>query len=219
MVKQASEDKAAKKRRGKRAFLSDFRLNAVGQYSYMGNVHRYVGERPYNSERIRLIALTALMIAPAIALGFLKAPSLLGINNFYVVPLLIIELIAVFAAAFAAIRLIAGGSELREYVFEKTVKRLPNVAPIVFYAALACVAANIVYLCLNGVGENPAASFAAVAFHLIIAAAAFLLRRTVEAEKWECTIGDANKPDPFADPDEPDPYSPAEPEQGGAGEE
>lgn len=181
-------DKPQKKRKGRRSFLNDFVPDDSGQYSYMGNVRVYEGSVPYKTERQRIILLTAMMCAAAVAIGCIPAPSMLGYNNFYVVPLFIIELIAVFITAWAAIRLAAGGSELREYVFEKSVKAIPNRAPVAFYSALACAAANIVYLCLNGFSEKPVASIAALLLHLAIAAAAFRLRRGVEHEKWSVVL-------------------------------
>lgn len=179
-----SADGSKKKRRGRRAFLADFRAGDDGQYSYMGNVRRYEGSVPYNAERLRLIVLTVLMAASAVAIGCISAPSMLGYNNFYVVPFFIIELIAVFITAWAAVRLIWAGSELREYVYDKTVKSIPNRAPIAFWSALACVASNVVYLCLNGLREKPAASAAALVLHVVIAVCAFLLRRSVAREVW-----------------------------------
>ena len=125
-------DKPQKKRRGRRSFLNDFKADDSGQYSYMGNVHVYEGSVPYKTERQRVIVLTAMMCASAVAIGCIPAPSMLGYNNFYVVPFFIIELVAVFITAWAAIRLAAGGSELREYVYEKTVKAIPNRAPAAF---------------------------------------------------------------------------------------
>ena len=89
-------DKPQKKRRGRRSFLNDFKADDSGQYSYMGNVHVYEGSVPYKTERQRVIVLTAMMCASAVAIGCIPAPSMLGYNNFYVVPLFIIELVAVF---------------------------------------------------------------------------------------------------------------------------
>ncbi|MBQ1685341.1 MAG: hypothetical protein II072_07520 [Clostridia bacterium] len=186
-------DKPQKKRRGRRSFLNDFKADDSGQYSYMGNVHVYEGSVPYKTERQRVIVLTAMMCASAVAIGCIPAPSMLGYNNFYVVPFFIIELVAVFITAWAAIRLAAGGSELREYVYEKTVKAIPNRAPVAFYSALACVLANIVYLCLNGFAEKPVASAAALLLHGVIAAAAFQLRRGVEHEKWSVVLKTAGE--------------------------
>lgn len=177
-------DSKKAKRKGRRSYLNDFRMTESGNYSYMGVVRAYEGPGPYGAERLRLIVLIAVIVLSELALGFIPAPSMLGYNNFYVVPLYIIELVAVFISAWAAVRLIIAGSEMREYVFDKTVKRLPNVVPIAFYAALVCVAANIVWLCLNGFGEKPAASIAALLLHAVIAVSAFLLRRLIRRQIW-----------------------------------
>ena len=94
-----------KSRKGRRSFLNDFKADDSGQYSYMGNVHVYEGSVPYRTERQRIIILTVLMCAAAAAIGCIPAPSMLGYNNFYVVPFFIIELVAVFVTAWAAFQL------------------------------------------------------------------------------------------------------------------
>ena len=132
-----------KKRKSRWEFLNDFAAGADGQYTYRGNVFRYEGKLPYKKERARLIALTAAMVVFAAAAGLLPAPSMLGYGNYYVVPLYIIELFGVFLTAWAAVKLIAGGSELRSYAFEKSYNKIPHRADFTSIVAALCIPAML----------------------------------------------------------------------------
>ena len=173
-----------KKRTGRWDYLNDFDAGADGSYSYRGNIFRYEGERPYSKERLLLCLFAGLMTAAAAAAGIVPAPSMLGFGNFYVVPLYIIELVGVFLTAWAAVKLIAGGSELRSYVYEKSAAKIPHRCDFTAIAALLCIPANVVYLCLNGFGGKPIASVLLPVLHAAVAVTAMLLKRTVLAEKW-----------------------------------
>lgn len=205
-----------KKRRGRWSFLNDFKLGNSGQYSYMGTVYSYEGELPYKKAAVRIGILGGVIALAALAAWTIPAPSVLGINNYYVIPLMILEAIAVFVTVWGVVRFLAGGSKLRAYAYEATVKKLPIRASFAMYSALALIPANIVYLCLNGFGERPVWSAAAMALHVLIALAAFLLKRAVKAARWnastteEQTEGEAPE-DVFPE------YVPEEGEEDGAG--
>lgn len=173
-----------KKRKSRWDYLNDFSADAEGRYSYRGNIRRYEGPVPYEKERARLTALTAVMAAVTAAAGFLPAPSMVGFGNFYVVPLFILELIGVMLTAWAAVKMIAGGSELRSYVYDKSVKKIPHRADFTSIAAALCIPANIVYLCINGTEGKLLFTVLLMAAHAVIALSAQLLKRTVAAEAW-----------------------------------
>ena len=111
-------------------------------------------------------------------------------------PVYIPQLIAVFITAWAAVRLLANGSSLREYVHKATARRIPGAAMAAFICALLSIAANAVYLALNGFSENPAAAAVLLCLHAIAAAASFLLKKHVEKLPWERRFEEAEA---FAD--------------------
>ena len=199
-----------KKRKGRRAFLNDFKVGGDGQYSYMGTVHRYGGKLPYNMVLARFAALGGALLLSLVGIGFIPAPSMTGYNNFYVVPLFVFELIAAFITEWAAVRFLVNGrkGELRAYAFEATVKRLPILGSITAFIAALGIPANIVYLAINGFEGRPIASFAVILLHAAAAASAFLIRKCTEATEW---IASSVKQEEAAKQD--DIFPPYEPEK------
>ena len=197
-----------KKRGGRRAYLNDFRMGAGGQYSYMGTIYAYEGERPYKDEALRVGVLTGVIVSALVAVGVIPHPAMLGYNNFYVVPLFLFELVAVFVTAYGAVRLLAGGSRLRAYKYEATVRKLPNRLTITTIAALLLIPANIVYLALNGFEGRPIASIIVLLLHGLIAAAAQILRKQISAEKWTAEMPEEPEADKTPENDVFPPYEP-----------
>ena len=210
---------AEKKRKHRRSYLNDFKVGASGDYSYMGKVHRYEGERPHKEEMTRAGLLTGAILVSLIVIAFLPASFLTGIGHFYVVPFLIFELIAVCLLVFSAVRLIFGGEELREYVFEKSVKKLPIRADIVSVASGLCAVSSVVDVALNGFGGKTAATLIAIALNAPVIAAAQLLKRSVLAEKWSANLPEQPEPEEAGETDHGEifpEYSPEEEPAAGA---
>ena len=195
-----------RKRPGRRAYLNDFRMGAGGQYSYMGTTYVYEGERPYKDEALRVGVLTGVIVSALIAIGVIPHPAMLGYNNFYVVPFFLFELVAVFVTVYGAVRMLTGGSRLRAYKYEATVKKLPNRLMITTVAALIMIPANIVYLCLNGFEGRPVASIAAILLHGAIAAAAQIMKRLIEREKWTAEMPEEPEEDKASEEEVFPPY-------------
>lgn len=179
-----------KKRRGRRAYLNDFKVGDNGEYSYKGVVCRYTGKLPYNKVKLRVGVLAGLAVLCTAAAGLIPAASMLGMGNFYVVPFFIAQLIAVFIMAWGAVRLLVNGAELREYVFKAAVKRTPGGAVAAFVTALCSLAANVVYVCINGFGANPVWLVLLMLLHAVTACAAFLLYKYIGSLTWERTHKD-----------------------------
>lgn len=185
-----------KKRKGRRAYLNDFHVGLNGEYTYTGPIYRYEGELPYRQALTRLRVLTAAMCLAMIGAGVVPAPSMVGFGNFYVVPFFMIELVGVALSAWSAYRLISGGEDLRAYVYEATVNKLPQRLEMTFFFAAACVAVNIVYICLNGFGGKVILSLLLIVLHVGVGAVAQILRRTLALLRWNTGREEGELPEP-----------------------
>jgi len=173
-----------KKRKGRRAYLDDFYRDVSGEYHYTGALRRYEGTEPYRQAVTRVGVLAGIMALAMVLVGLIPAPSMLGIGNFYVVLPYIAELVGAALSVWAAIRMIAGGAELRNYVYEATVEKLPNRLEMTAVFAAVCVAGNVLYLILKGFGGRVIASLAVILLHGAVIAAALLLKKHLSTLRW-----------------------------------
>lgn len=188
-----SEKAGEKKRGGRRAYLNDFRLGPSGEYSYKGDVRVYAGSLPFNKAKLRIGAAAGAAVVSAAAAGVIPAPAMLGFGNWYVIPFFALGLIGVFLMAWCAVRLIANGPELREYVHKAAVRPLPGRALFTCFAQLASVLANAVFLCINGFKAPVWASVLLPVLHMTAAAAAYLVHRYASALEWETVHKDTEE--------------------------
>lgn len=107
---------------------------------------------------VRLAVPAAAAVACEVAGGCFPAPG--NGRCFYVILPYAAALIACVMAAWAVGRLIAGGEQVREYVYDATVKKLPGRARAAAALAAATGAGEAVYLLLHG-PEGMAAGAAA----------------------------------------------------------
>lgn len=180
-----------KKRKGRRAYLNDFYRDISGEYQYTGQLRRYEGPAPHREAVTRMGVFAGAMALAVILVGLLPAPSMLGLGNFYVVLPLILELLGVFLSAWAVVRLIAGGCELRNYVYEATVEKLPGRLTMTAIFAAVSAVCNVVYLILNGFGGKVLVSLAVIVLHGAALAAALLLKRYLASLRWSGREGES----------------------------
>ena len=139
-----------KKRRGRREHLNDFYLDVGGNYQYAGPIRRYEGDMPWRDAALRVGVLAGAMALSLIAVGLIPAPSMVGMGNFYVVLPYVLELVGVFLSVWAAVRLIAGGEELRNYVYEATVDKFRGRLTMTMIFAISSVIGNAAFLIMKG---------------------------------------------------------------------
>jgi hypothetical protein len=173
-----------KKRKGRRAYLNDFYQDVSGEYQYTGRLRRYEGQLPWRDAARRIGILSGAMALALVAVGMLPAPSMVGMGSFYVILPYILELVGVFLSGWSAVRLIGSGEELRSYVYEATVEKLPGRLTMSAIFAGASLAGNLVYLLLKGFGGKVILSLAVLALHGAVLAAALVLKGFLSSLRW-----------------------------------
>ena len=170
------------KKKGRRAYLSDFRLDVSGQYVYTGAVYRYVGRIPRRLYLARSGVWAGLLAVAVVIPGILEAPAML--HSFYVILPYIGEVIAAALTVWAVVRLILHSPELRAYVYRGAVESLPARLWATVGCAAAGAAGNGVFLLLNGFCGKPLLSLLVPVCQGAAIAAALLLRRTMRGGEW-----------------------------------
>ena len=149
------EKQNSKKRWRRRSYLSDFKQDATGQYVYSGNVYTFDGDE---SERKRftltLGALCILSVAAAAAQEFLPGTQMS--NKFYALIPWLLQFLGSVSVVWAYARLAWGGAKLREYVYNASVKQLPTRSLVTAVFSFATAASEIIYICINGLGDRAA---------------------------------------------------------------
>ena len=107
--------------RKRRAYLSYFHKNAAGEYVYSGSLYAYEGG---NRKRALtgLWALLGVAIALTVLGGCIPVPGLT--RMWYILIPYVLSVIAICMGLWSLGEITAGGDSLREYVYEKSVKRL-----------------------------------------------------------------------------------------------
>lgn len=171
----------AEKKKGRRAYLNDFKKNEQGQYEYGGRRYSYKGD-DLGRRRTRTGILCALMAALMTAAGFADAPGMRGC--FYVLLPYAAGLAAAAGVCLAAYRFCTGGDPMKEYVYEASVPKIPGRALFSAVCAGLAVFGDVFFVLQNGFGGK-AAGFAA--FLLPETAAALLalfLWRDAKGNNW-----------------------------------
>ena len=184
-----------KKRKGRRAYLNDFYADVNGKYIYTGDVYRYVDDKPFDRAYLRVGLLCGLVFISVFIVACLPVPSMLGLGKLYVILPFILEALGVLLTVWAAIRLRANGPDLRSYIWEATVKKLPWWLEMTAFFAGASVICNVIYLAINGFEGRAFLGLLAVALHIVAAVSALLGIRALRAMTWR-SGEEENKPLP-----------------------
>ena len=117
-------DKNPEKKKGRKAYLNDFKLQDSGKYAYEGKMCECtLGGAEFHSTMVRLWILFGVMAGVNLLAGFLPHTGING-NYFVVIPYAI-ELGCIVALGFALVRLQKGGRKLREYIYRASAEKLP----------------------------------------------------------------------------------------------
>lgn len=153
-------------RRGKRAYLDDYRPRADGGYEYTGTVWHWAPPEARRPLIRRAAALLCGAVACMVAAGCLPAPEV-GYAIYVLLPYAV-ALVAAALAAACLLRLARAGDEVRDHVYQASVPPLPGRLLVACIASIASAVGQLAHLFLSGVGP----SVASVAFVPLMGAAA-----------------------------------------------
>ena len=175
---------AEKKRKGRRAYLSDFQQNVSGEYIYTGAVYAYsdASGKTRKQTLARLWLMGGAAFVAALVQGCIPAGGMLGCA--YVLLPFAAELLCACCAVWALIRLTTSREPIREYVYTATVEALPGRAVLTACFAAAALAGATVFLLLHP-AERSAAGWLICALMAAAGIFALLLRKESKAACWE----------------------------------
>lgn len=169
----------------KRAFLEDFKKNAAGEYVYTGNIYRFSGsEKERRTLLFRLCSGAAVMVVLWIVGGCIPVAGL--VDCFYtVIPYFVGVLVGVVTVAWGVVRLLCAGKNVREYVYNATVKKLSGrLLGTSILSAVSFVCEGI-YLVINGFGDLVATTVVYLCLLAVIACISAVLRHCFRRVNWQ----------------------------------
>lgn len=143
------EEKKKTSRKGRRAYLDDFRRTVDGEYIYIGATYIFQGEKQARKQGlIRWGLLAAGMVAFAMVGGCIRAPGTVGCA--YVLLPYALSILAAFSVLWGYVRLAKGGEPLRAYVYDATVQQFTLRTVLTAVGAAGSVLGELIYVILNG---------------------------------------------------------------------
>lgn len=184
-----------KKPRGREKRLQYIRKGEDGKYVYTGELYTYrdgaarnstagggaghAGDGPAGA-RFKLLFLWALLMALCAAGGLIPARGML--NSFYVLIPYVIQFVAAAMLGMTVISLFAAGTQVRVYVYEAAVKKIPVRAQVTAIAAALSAAGELAFMILGGIA---AADLGEVVLAVCSFFCAWRLRRYFDEIVWE----------------------------------
>lgn len=166
-----------------RAYLDDFQMDATGKYIYTGKRYGFEG-----TAQKRRIYLAALVLYGLLALAATVVPECLPPTEISRTPLTLIpwglQLIASLVVAYAICRIFAHASELRAYVYRRTVASLPAKSLVLAALSGVTLIAETVFFFVKRLSPD-AFTLVRVLAPAASIAAALLLFYTVRRGRWD----------------------------------
>lgn len=142
-----------KKRRGRRAYLDDYKALANGQIVYTGKMYAYAGGKPWEKVLAVLWLWAGVALACVITCGLIPVSGMK--NTAYVVLPWVLSFVGAASVIWALVRVTHHGEELKEHVYTATVRALPVRTVFTAVCAAVAVLGQTVKLILDGPGEAP----------------------------------------------------------------
>lgn len=146
---------ARKEKRGRAGKASYFVPAGQGKYVYSGPLYSPAPESEITAKKasVRRVLFGVSVTALSAVCGFLPVPGMS--NTFYVIVPYALTLIFAAVSLWKAGRIAYwGGENLREYVYNATVGRLPVLLPLCALFAVLSIAGEALYFILNGVDKS-----------------------------------------------------------------
>ncbi len=172
------------KRKGRRAYLNDFKKNENGEYIYQGTLYscQEQGEGRRRTLMMQLV-LCAAVLAVKVAAGCIPAPGMEG--SIYVLLPYAAGLIAIVSVLWGMCRLLGGGEPLREYIYEATVPKLPLRMALAAGCAGLAIAGELIQVILCGAEEKLGYMFLFFLLEACVLAATLVLRQKFRRLIWK----------------------------------
>ena len=173
-----------KKKKGRRAYLDDFQTTVSGEMIYCGSYYAFQGgARARKRFLLKMAALSGAAVVLSVLSGCVPAPGTL--NSFYVLLPLLGSILSAVSVLWAVIRLIAGGEELREYIYSATMEEFPlRTALCMGFAGLGLVG-ELLYLVLHGMEGKLFGMLIFLLCQLLVLLLSIFCRRTAKAAAWK----------------------------------
>lgn len=179
-----AKDNSKPPKKGRKAYLNDFQPNLAGEYTYTGAHYRYAGNKmSYRSARAQVIISVSAMLAGLLAPGFVRAGGM-G-NCFYVLIPYMAEAISVFVTLYAVFKMLTGSERLREYIYEKSVLRIPGgCICCAAFAALGFIC-SMIFSAINGIGGSTAEAAVLIVGKTLGITAPLSMRKHILSLEWK----------------------------------
>ena len=156
-----------KKRRGRRAYLDDYKALANGEIVYTGTMYSWSGPTPWKKALAFLWLCGGVPGVCVTVCGLLPVSGMM--NTFYVLLPWLLTFLGASSVIWALCRVAYHGEHLKEHVFKATAAALPVRAVFTAICAAVTVVGQTVKLILDRESEAPAAD---VCFLLLLTLAA-----------------------------------------------
>lgn len=136
-------------RRGRRAYLDDFRRTVTGEYIYIGDTYVFQGQAQCRRKGLlRWGLLAAGMAAAAVVGGCVHAPG--TANCAYIMLPYVVALLAAWSVLWGFARLAKGGDPLRSYVYDATIRQFRLRTILTAVGAAGAIVGELCYVILHG---------------------------------------------------------------------
>ena len=171
-----------KKRRGRRYYLNDFHL--VGsEYVYRGNMYAFDGGQRERRRFLTLITLGSFVSLLTAAGQEVFPPVEMSDSLFTTIPWLL-QMIAVCTVIWGVYKLLRGNDPMREYVYEKSVKKLPVRLLISMAASFVTFASEAIYIVIKGFGRSAVNTVMRPSLALVNGLLCLSLHLLVKKARW-----------------------------------
>ena len=172
-----------KKSGGRRAYLNDFLPNEYGEYEYKGRSMHFSGTAQQYAQMIKLSVVAALLMAVlTIVPEFL--PSVPASRFPVSAVLWLAQLVSMGLTVYSVWKMYWGREPLREYIYKKSVLRLPGQTAVCFGASALLAMELIIYMLIKGTGDNVFPAIARPVAALICAAVSLQLHLMIKRSEW-----------------------------------
>lgn len=139
----------AGRRKRRRAYLDDYKINEDGQYEYQGARYKWTIDdtrRQVLQRELRLMAVAAVFVS--LLAGCIPAPGV-GHSAYLLLPYAG-GVVAVISLCFAVWRMCGEKDPMRGHIYDTSVKKIPFRAMLTVIFAAISVTGEVIYLLRNG---------------------------------------------------------------------